>query len=232
MTKKRYTMKELPESEKPYEKCLHQGVSSLSDAELLAVIIKNGTRDKTSKELAIEVLTLNPAYQGLLGLHHLTMKDLTDIHGIGTVKAIQLQCVLELSKRLAKSSRQEGVFLTGPDCTASYFMQEMRNLETEHFYAAYLDASGRLLRRELIFKGTIQSSMANPREILRQALVTDASHFIVLHNHPSGDPTPSPEDVDSTKRIRKAGEIVGVPLMDHIIIGDNKYVSLRERGFI
>lgn len=232
MTGKKYTMKELPDSERPYEKCEKYGVQMLSDAELLAVILKNGTRDKTSRDLAAEILSLHPVYPGLLGLHHLSRQELLAISGIGKVKATQLQCVLELGKRLATETRPEGVFLTGPKETAGYFMQKMRTLETEHFYAAYLDAGGRLLCHENLFKGTIQSSVANPREILRSALRADASHFIVLHNHPSGDPMPSPEDIEATARLQKAGDIIGIPLMDHIIIGDNKYVSLRERGCI
>lgn len=227
---KKYTMKELPASEKPYEKCLESGPGVLSDAELLAVILKTGTKNKTSRELATEILTLHPVYKGLMGLYHLSRQELLSITGIGDVKAIQLQCVAELAKRLARERKKEGIRICCPKDAACFFMEEMRNLETEHFYAAYLDASGRLLHYEVVFIGTIQTSLANPREILRHALRFDAAHFIVLHNHPSGDPLPSEEDIQTTRKLQKAASIIGIPLMDHIIIGDNQYISLRERG--
>jgi DNA repair protein RadC len=232
MEKDKYTMKELPASEKPYEKCEKSGAAALSDAELLAVILKTGTKNKTSRELATEILSLHPVYTGLLGLHHLSMKELTAVSGIGTVKAIQLQCVAELSKRLAKQTIKERESLDGPWDVAHFFMEEMRYLETEHLYAAYLDASGHLLHYQVVFIGTIQTSLANPREILRIALRYDAAHFIILHNHPSGDPKPSTEDIQITKRLQEAAELIGIPLTDHIIIGDNQYFSLRERGYV
>jgi DNA repair protein RadC len=154
------------------------------------------------------------------------------IPGVGRVKAIQILCAVELSKRLARESKGIVPCFSRPDQLAAYFMEEMRNLETEHLYAAYLDTSGRLLHYENVFKGTICYSIVNPREILRIALLHDASHYIVLHNHPSGDPSPSREDVDMTKRLTDASELVGISLSDHIIIGDNRYVSLKERGLI
>lgn len=223
-------MKELPDSEKPYEKCMDQGAGALSDAELLAVVLKTGTRDKTSLQLAIELLRLHPSYEGLIGLHHLTLHELVRVKGIGKVKAVQLLCVVELSKRLARQAKSRSRRLCSPHDVAGYFMEEMRNLETEHFYAAFLNASGGLLHYGTIFKGTVQQSLANPREVLRLALQYDAAHYVVLHNHPSGDPEPSPEDVRITEQLRQASDLVGIPLMDHIIIGDNQYVSLKERG--
>lgn len=232
MKKNYFTMKELPVSERPYEKCVSFGVEQLSDAELLAVIIKTGTKEKTSLSLAMDVLQSHPSYPGLIGLKHLAYEDLTCIKGIGRVKAIQLLCVVELSKRMARTTKKDSVYLRSPSEAADFFMEEMRNLETEHLYVAYLDASGRLLRHQIVFIGTIQSSIANPREILRLALRYDAAHYIVLHNHPSGDSTPSKEDIVITRRLKEASEIIGIPLMDHIIIGDNQYISLKERGCI
>ena len=232
MKKKKYTMKELPASEMPYEKCLKSGAASLSDAELLAVILKTGTQNKTSRELATEILSLHPVYQGLLGLYHLSRQELLSVSGIGDVKAIQLLCVAELSKRLARETKKECAKICCPGDAARFFMEEMRNLETEHFYAAYLNAAGQLLHYQAVFVGTIQTSLANPREILRLALRYDAAHFIVLHNHPSGDPSPSREDIQITKQLQEAALLDGIPLMDHIIIGDNQYISLRERGYV
>lgn len=230
MNKKKITMKELPASEKPYEKCMCHGARALSDAELLAVIIKTGTREQTSLSLAMEILELHPSYKGLAGLHHLNFRELTKVKGIGQIKAIQLLCVAELSKRLARQTREKAARLCSPYEVAAFFMEEMRNLETEHLYAAFLDASGRLLHYQVVFMGTIQSSIANPREILRLALQYDAAHYVVLHNHPSGDPTPSSADIQITERLTEASKLIGIPLMDHIIIGDNQFISLKERG--
>ncbi len=226
-------MKELPVSEKPYEKCLRDGATVLSDAELLAVILKTGTRGKTSLSLATELLKYHPVYEGLIGLHHLCMKDLLKIKGIGKVKAIQLMCVLELSKRLARQKKSDDdVFFHCPGDVAAYFMEEMRYLETEHLYAAFLDGSGRLLCSKVVFVGTIMNSIVSPREILRLALQHDAARYVILHNHPSGDPEPSPEDIEITRRLREISDLIGIPLMDHIVIGDNKYISLGERGYV
>lgn len=232
MKRNTLTMKEMPVSEKPYEKCMRFGAGMLSDAELLAVIIKTGTKERTSLSLAMEVLQKHPCYKGLIGLYHLTLKELTEIKGIGSVKAVQLLCLSELSKRLARQTKDDSARFCRPVEIASFFMEEMRNLETEHLYVVYLDASGRLLHYEVVFVGTIQTSMANPREILRLALRYDAAHYVVMHNHPSGVPTPSPEDIAITKRLMEASGIIGIPLMDHIIIGDNQYISLKEAGYI
>lgn len=232
MDGKNCTMKELPVSERPYEKCNRYGASVLSDAELLAVILKTGTKNKTSLSLAVELLRLHPTYEGLLGLHHLTMQQLTEVKGMGKIKAVQLMCVLELSKRLSRETKnREGRFCCPADI-AAYFMEEMRHLETEHLYAVFLDATGRLLHYEVVFVGTIQMSIVNPRELLRLALQYDTAHYVILHNHPSGSPEPSPEDISITEKLCQASDLIGVPLMDHIIIGDNRYVSMKERGCV
>lgn len=232
MKKDNFTMKELPESEKPYEKCERSGAKALSNAELLAVILKTGTREKTSLSLAMEVLNAHSSYKGLIGLHHLSRQDLMKIQGIGPVKAVQILCAVELSKRLARECKSSAPYFCRPEQLAAYFMEEMRNLETEHLYMAAMDTSGRLLYDQAVFKGTIRFSVVNPREILRLALQHDASQYIVLHNHPSGDPTPSQEDVEITRRLMEASDLIGIPLTDHIIIGDNRYTSLKERGLI
>ena len=225
-------MKEMPVSEMPYEKCANKGAHFLSDAELLAVIIRSGSKDKNSLETANELLQLHPTYKGLMGLHYLTQKDMMKIKGIGKITAIQIACALELSKRLWRTSKDDKVKITTPDDVATFFMQEMRVLEKEHLYAVYMDASGRLLHWDVIFVGTIQYALANPREILRLALLYDAAQYIILHNHPSGDPRPSPEDIKITENLQKASALVNLPLVDHIIIGDNQYVSFKEQGLM
>ncbi len=231
MEKKEYTMKEMPVSEKPYEKCIRYGASVLSDAELLAIIIKTGTRERTSLSLAMDILKMNSAYPGLMGLHHVTMQELTKLKGIGRVKAVQLLCVAEITKRMWRLQKDRSRFCR-PSELAGYFMEEMRNLEQEHLYAVLLDASGRLLHYRSLFVGTNRESVANPREILRLALRYDAAHYVILHNHPSGDPVPSDEDVHMTRQLMEASKLIGIPLEDHIIIGDREYISLREMGYL
>lgn len=232
MSQKYYTMKELPESERPYEKFEKYGVSSLSDAELVAVLIKSGTKDKNCIELAREILKLHPVHKGLMGLRHLTDKELKHIAGIGRVKAAQLLCAAEIAKRMTRERLPERDPFDTPEIVAGFFMEEMRTRETETTIVVYLDSRCRLIRYELLFIGSASFCVANPREILKKALQYDASCFILIHNHPSGDPTPSKADLSLTERMKTAGELIGISMLDHIILGDCQYISLRERGYI
>ena len=225
-------IKELPSSERPYEKAEKYGVEVLSDAELLAVIIKSGTTEKTSIELAHDILDMSDAYPGLLGLYHAKFPELLKISGIGRVKAISLMCIAELSKRLARMNKNSNRRLCGAEAIASFFMEEMRSFETEHFYVALFDAMFGLIRYEDVFRGTINCSLASPREVLRLALTYDAVQIVILHNHPSGDPTPSEADDLVTEMFENACECVGVRFVDHIIIGDNCYISYLDAGLM
>ncbi|MBO4396763.1 MAG: DNA repair protein RadC [Eubacterium sp.] len=229
---KHLTIREIPYSERPYEKCENYGPGILSDAELIAVIMRSGTHDMTSVEMAGRILTLSETYPGLMGLYHATVPELMSIPGIGRVKAVQLMCVAELSKRMARMSRVRGRELWTADAVAAYLMEEMRTLETEHLYSVMLDGSSRLIKAEDVFKGTVNMSNVSPREILRLALKYDAASLIVAHNHPSGDPSPSDADFESTWQIFNACNMIGIPLSDHIIIGDNTYVSFSEAGML
>lgn len=232
MDQKFYTMKELPESERPYEKFEASGVSCLSDAELVAVLIKNGTRNKNSVELAREILNLHPVHKGLIGLNYLTDQELQRMDGIGKVKAAQLLCAAEISKRMSRQRRPERESFDSPEAVAAFFMEELRMRETETTVVVYLDSRCRLIRYEMLFVGSVSSCVANPREILKKALQYDAAGFILIHNHPSGDPTPSRTDLSLTERVRSAGELIGISLLDHIIVGDCQYISLKERGHL
>ncbi len=226
------TMKDLPISERPYEKIEKYGVSCLSDAELVAVLIKNGTRNKNSVELAREILNHHPVHKGLIGLHYLSDQELKHIDGIGRVKAAQLLCAAEISNRMTKQRIPEREPFNSPETVAGFFMEEMRTKTTESTVVAFLDNRCRLIRYEILFVGSISSCVANPRVILKKALQYDASCFILIHNHPSGDCTPSQADLSLTERVKEAGELIGIQLLDHIILGDCQYVSLRERGHI
>jgi len=226
------TMKTLPVSERPYEKAASLGVESLSDAELLSVILRTGTKDTSARDLAEEVLKLGTP-GGLSGLLHHTLPDYKGIRGIGNVKAVQLASIGELSKRIWKAAKNgEELICTHPSAIAGYFMEAMRHMEQEHLKLLILNTKNVLIKDLDISKGTVNASLATPRELFIEALRYRGAAIILLHNHPSGDATPSREDCLFTVRVAEAGKIMGIPLLDHIIIGDTSYVSLKERGIL
>lgn len=227
-----FTIKELPISERPYEKCLLYGPEALSDAELLGVVLKNGTKNMNSVELATLIFNYHPFHKGIEGLNYLEIPDLLKIHGIGKVKAIQLVCVAEISKRISKSSHRDCVSLTSPESIARYFMESLRYKVKEEIHLLMFNTKHQLIKEMNVAIGTINQASTTPREIYVEALKYEAVFIILLHNHPSGDPTPSNDDIIFTKRVKEAGAMIGIILSDHIIIGDNKYVSLCERGLI
>lgn len=222
----RLTMKELPDSERPYEKCLEHGTQMLSDAELIAVIIRSGSGQDTALSLAHRILNLGN--DGILNLVYLSMDALMKMPGIGPVKAIQLKCAAELAKRIAMTSRAERMILSDPASIAEYYMERLRHEQREVLIAAMFDIRNAFLEDAVLSVGTAHSSLISPAEIYRRALLCQAAHIVLLHNHPSGIPEPSREDVEVTKRVASCGEILGIPLTDHIIIGDNRYYSFSE----
>ena len=226
------TMKQLPEDEKPYEKTLQYGPKSLTDAELLAVILRTGSKGPSALELSKSVLNETAAPKGLLGLHPLTVNDLMNIHGIGQVKAVQIQCVLELSRRIAKASSRSGLCFEHPSTIADYYMEDLRHCSQEQVILMMLNTRCRLLGEKVISKGTATGSMISPREIFLEALHYQAVSIVLVHNHPSGDPRPSREDILLTKRVEQAGELIGISLIDHVILGDHAYISMREEKLI
>ncbi len=223
-------MKELPESEQPLEKCVQYGAHVLSDAELLAVILKNGTRDITALQLA--QLFLSQKEKNLLNLTAMGIEEMQKFPGIGQVKAAQLKCVAELARRIAKASRLGNVRLNEPGSIAAYYMESLRHETKEKLLLAMFDAKSSLLGDEIISVGTVTNSLVSPREIFLKALEYGAVHIVLLHNHPSGDPAPSDADLVVTKRVEDSGRMLGVALADHIIIGDNRYISFRENGLL
>lgn len=225
-------MKQLPEEQRPYEKCFTQGESALSDSELLAVILRSGTQGKNSLTLAQEILKVmeKSSYPGLTGLLHISVQDLMKINGIGQVKAVQLKCIGELSKRIARNAARPQLVMNSPASIAAYYMEELRHEEQEVVICMMSDVKGHFLGDKILTRGTATGSMVTPREIYMEALRRHAVSLILIHNHPSGDPTPSPDDVQITTRIYQAGELIGIHLLDHIVIGDQKYCSFREEG--
>lgn len=225
-------IKNLPKKDRPYEKCMENGPSSLTDAELLAVIIRTGSTGESSLSLAAKVLSTSyPG--GILSLLHLSLPELTSVKGIGKVKGIQLLCVGELSRRIWRTlTVEEAPVFNEPAVIAGFYMEDMRHKEQEELHLMMLNTKNVLIKESLIFRGTVNSSVASPREMFVESLRYHAVRIILVHNHPSGDPTPSREDTALTGRMREAGLLLGIPLLDHIIIGDNAYFSFRERGII
>ncbi len=226
------TMKELPLSERPYEKCAKLGPEALSDAELLAVIIRTGGRGETSLELAKRILSeCQP--QGILGLLHLSLPELMEIRGIGSVKGTELLCIGELSRRIWKTLATDQVkTFTEPAAISGFYMEDMRHMEQEELHLMMLNTKNALIRDSLIFRGTVNLSVASPRELFIEALRCQAVSVVLVHNHPSGDPSPSMEDRRLTARVKEAGAILGIRLLDHVIIGDQSYFSFKERGIL
>lgn len=224
-------MKELPESDRPYEKCERQGAGSLTDAELLAVLLRTGTRGENALELAQRILYAGGKKE-ILNIHHFSMQQLLELRGIGRVKAIQILCLSEFAKRLSKARACENLSFTCPSSIARYYMEDLRHERQEIMKLLMLNTKSRLIREMNISKGTVNASLITPRELFIEALQNNAVSIIILHNHPSGDPTPSREDIQITERIRLAGELIGIELLDHIVIGNNCYISFCEQGLM
>jgi len=220
------TAKELPLSERPYEKCLLAGPKALSDAELLAVILESGSRGTNVVSLAQQILQAGG--RDLLNLYQLSVEELMCFPGIGEVKAIRLKCVAELSRRIAQTDRRERVCLQNAGSVASYYMERLRHEPKEQLLVSMFDMKCHLLGDAVIATGSARAVHCSPRDIFLQVLEKKAVAFILLHNHPSGDPHPSREDLVLTRRIKDCGELMDVELSDHIIIGDNSYYSFRE----
>lgn len=231
MKKQHITTKELPLSEQPYEKCERLGAEALSDAELIAIIIKSGTRTETSIELAQRLLSMGGSSEGISFLAYATMQELMEFPGIGRVKAIQLLAAAELGRRISGSSLKKKSF-HGPEDLAERYIPQMRHLLQEKVILVMMDTKCHILKEAVVFAGTVNSSPLEAREIFLLALKHRAVFIVLLHNHPSGDPQPSHADLAATRRIKDAGDLLGIRLMDHIIIGDNEYISLKEKGFL
>lgn len=225
------TIREMPRDERPYEKCSRLGAEHLSDVELLAVLLRTGTRGENALELAGRIL-YHAGGISILGIHQFNAERLKQIKGIGNVKAIQISCISELAKRLAKASYQDTVCFTDPKTIAQYYMEDLRHEKQEHMKLLMLNSKAKLLGETTISKGTVNASLVTPRELFIEALQKNAVSIIILHNHPSGDPSPSREDMLTTKRIQDAGALIGIELLDHIIIGNNCYISFREEGML
>lgn len=223
-------IKNLPESERPYERFRALGAEALSDAELLAIILKTGTKDMTALELSRDLLS--QCQGNLLNLYELSYEQLQKQKGIGPVKAVQLKAVAELSRRIARTGRGYRLSLSNPASIAGYYMENMRHRSREVFLGAFFDAKCRFLGDSQITTGSLCFAYVSPMELFRAALLKNALMIVALHNHPSGDPTPSKEDVKLTETLKDGAHLLGLTLADHIIIGDRRYFSFKENHLL
>lgn len=221
------TIKELPFAERPREKMIRYGSGSLSNGELLAILIGTGTKDVSALTLANRILALEKA--GVSYLVDCTPEELIGIEGIGVAKSCQIIAAIELGKRIAQNPREKRLRAGSPGDVANLLMEEMRYLKKEFFKVLYLNVKNEITSIEDISIGNLNSSIVHPREVFRNAVKKGAAAIIVVHNHPSGNPTPSQNDLEITKRLAEAGDLIGIPVLDHLIIGDGIYISLKEK---
>lgn len=227
----KFTMKELPVSERPYEKVEAEGACSLSDKELLTVLIRTGTKEERADQIAFHILE-ECGDDGLQALWNLDIEELKALPGIGRVKAIQIVCVCELAKRMARGKRLYGTKINSPEDVVGFYHVQLKHQQRECLVLIVLDSKNRIVTDEILSLGSLNASIADPREIFATALKKNGASIILLHNHPSGDPMPSKEDIVTTERIKKAGCLLGIPLIDHIILGQNSYISLQAEGYL
>ena len=216
------------EADRPRERLIRQGAKSLSNQELIAILLGTGTKRESVLTVANRVL-IN--FEKLHNLKHATLEEMTEIKGIGEAKAVLLLAAIELGRRLASKDLEERFTIRTPEDAATFLMQDMTSLQQEHFVCLFLNVKNQVLHKQTIFVGSLNASIVHPREIFREAVKRSAASIICSHNHPSGIPTPSPEDIDVTTRLYEAGKIVGVDLLDHVIIGDHQFISMKEKGY-
>ncbi|WP_026651180.1 RadC family protein [Butyrivibrio proteoclasticus] len=219
--------------ELPYERFLKYGPESLTDVELLAIIIRTGSGDSSPTDIARRVLNLEKGKErGLNSLYSLSVDELKSISGIGEVKAVRLKCISEIAKRMSATKALLTLECNNSASVADYFMERLRHEEKEKFILLCLNNKLKLISEVLLSIGTINSASVSPRDIFIHALKCGASNLIIVHNHPGGDPSPSSADISITNRITRSGQMLDVILRDHIIIGDQSYCSLKDRGLL
>lgn len=219
---------DLANHQKPRERMLNYGASHLSHAELLAILINTGRKGYSSLDIANELLK---SIVNLKELKHLSINDLNKIKGVGLYKALTLKAAFELGERMHSGSVDDKIQINNPKDAADFMMGKMEHLTQEKFIVLFLNSKNVIIKQKTIFIGTLNSSVIHPREIFSEAIKCASNAIVVLHNHPSGDTTPSKEDIRATNRLRKCGEILGIDLLDHIIIGDHTYMSMVEDGY-
>ncbi|ANB59601.1 RadC family protein [Anoxybacteroides amylolyticum] len=222
-------IRDVPKEARPRERLLSDGPESLSNQELLALLLRTGTKKESVLQLAQRLLH---HFEGLRLLKDATVEEMTSIKGIGEAKAIQILAAIELGRRIGRLTYDERYVIRSPEDGAKYVMDDMRFLSQEHFVAIYLNTKNQVIHRKTVFIGSLNASIVHPREVFKEAIKRSAASIICVHNHPSGDPTPSREDIEVTRRLAECGRIIGIELLDHLIIGDQKFISLKEKGYV
>jgi DNA repair protein RadC len=223
-------IRELPLPERPREKMISCGVRSLSNTELLAILLGTGSKDKSALHLAEEILSIKS--DGILFLSDCSPEELSKLNGVGKAKACRILAGIELGRRIATEPREKRLKIGDPESIAALFMEEMRYYKKEVFNILLLSSKGEIIGSDKISVGDLSSTVIHPREVFLPAVKRSAAAVAFVHNHPSGDPTPSGDDIKTTAKLVDAGKIIGIAVWDHIIIGDGRYMSFREKQLI
>jgi len=227
-------IKDLPSNERPRERLAELGADALSHAELIAILLRTGMKGRSAVQIGTEMIQ---KFQTLDGLSRASVEDLRSVKGVGRDKAIALKAAFTLARRLTREVSGESPLLDTPDRVADFLREENRAYEVEHFQAVLLNARRKLIRVDLISQGIVDSLLVHPREVFKSAIAANASALVLVHNHPSGDPTPSEADIRTTRDLIRAGQLLKIDVLDHVILGRRSsvdgrdYVSLRELGF-
>lgn len=219
-------IKDIPKNDRPIERLINKGPNSLSNEELIAILLRTGRREQSSKDLAAEILS---KVNNISELSTITLEQLKNISGIGDSKAAILLATFELAKRMNQSVdsiiSKKG---NNPELIFNYYKDLLKEKTQEHFYCLYLDTNKKIIKDKLLFIGTINYSLVHPRDVFKEAYLSSASSIILVHNHPTGNVLPSSNDIDTTKKLKEIGELMGIQVIDHIIIGKHKYYSFFE----
>lgn len=220
---------DLPESERPRERLFRYGVESLSNSELLAIILRSGSKKENILNLSGRIIKENGGLNGLLNSN---LEDFMSLHGIGKAKAAQLIALVEISKRFKSYKDGNEYKISSPKDAVELVMEEMRGLKQEHLKVIMLNTKNVVIFIKDVSVGSLNSSIVHPREVFCDAIRKSSAAIVICHNHPSGDPTPSKEDINITYRLKECGKLLGIDLLDHLIIGNGKYISLKEKGIL
>lgn len=229
MQSERFTIKDIPEEDRPRERLIKHGPEALSNSELLAIILRTGTKSETAIDMASRLIS---SKEGLKFLSSCTIQELSEIKGIGKAKASQIKAAVELGKRIKNFRADNKIKISSPEDIADLVMEDMRYLKKEHLRVIFLNTKNIVIDVKDLSIGSLNASVVHPREIYSEAIRKSSASIIICHNHPSGDPTSSQEDINITRRLSEVGKLVGIDLLDHLIIGDGCYISLKEKGIL
>jgi len=229
MESENFTIKDIPMEDRPRERLIKYGAEVLSNIELLAILIRTGTKSENAMKIAQKLVGTS---EGLQFISTSTLQELSGFRGIGAAKASHIKAAIELGRRLKNYRTDHRIKINRPQDAAEILMEDIRYLKNEHLKVIFLNTKNIIIEVKDLSIGSLNSSVVHPREIYSEAIRKSSSSIIVCHNHPSGDPTPSVEDINITKRLHEVGKLIGIDLLDHLIIGDGNYVSLKEKGII